>query len=50
MPGAELHSRVAMGMKKDIISAFLRFHSDGGNGYGRIANIQRKKKTEYVTR
>ena len=39
MPGAELHSRVAMRMKKGMISAFPRFHSDGGNGYGRITKI-----------
>lgn len=51
MPGAEFHSRVTMGMKKDTIAAFVRFHSDGGNGYERITNIQQKKKeTEYITR
>lgn len=51
MPGTELHSRVTIGMKKDKISAFIRFHSDGGNGYERITNIQQEKKeTEYITR
>ena len=34
----------SVGMKKGMISAFLRFHSDGGNGYGRSAKIQRKKR------